>query len=131
MAFTKGKSGNPAGRPRGAKDKRTELRELLKPHAPQLIQRLVEEALDGDVSALRICLDKLIPNIRPKDEALNLPLTGNLTQQGKKIIRAIGNGTVTPSESSTVMCILQAQAKLVESDELILRIERLEEAAQR
>ena len=128
MAFQKGKSGNPGGRPRGAKDKRTELRELLKPYAPELIKRLVDEALEGDVSALRICLDKLIPNVRSKDEALNLPLTGDLSQQGNKIIGALGNGTITPSEGSAVMSILQGQAKLVESDELIERIERLEKA---
>ncbi|CAJ0691643.1 hypothetical protein KXR69_16090 [Ralstonia holmesii] len=52
MAFQKGQSGNPAGKPKGAKDKRTALRELLQPHAEQLVQKAVKLALDGDTTAL-------------------------------------------------------------------------------
>ena len=47
--FKKGQSGNPAGKPKGAKDKRTELRELLKPHAEKLVKKAVDMALAGDV----------------------------------------------------------------------------------
>jgi hypothetical protein len=34
MGFKKGESGNPDGRPTGSKDKRTELRGLLRRHEP-------------------------------------------------------------------------------------------------
>jgi len=64
MSFQKGQSGNPSGRPKGAKDKRTELRELLQPHAPALIEKAVEMALDGDTTALKMCLDRIIPAMR-------------------------------------------------------------------
>lgn len=64
MTFKAGQSGNPKGRPKGSKDKRTELRELLEPHAPELIQKAVDMALGGDVSALKMCLDRLIPPIK-------------------------------------------------------------------
>lgn len=64
MSFQRGKSGNPAGRPKGSKDKRTELRALLEPHAPALVQKAVEQALDGDTAALKLCLDRLIPPVR-------------------------------------------------------------------
>ena len=33
-----GETGNPKGRPKGPNDKRTELRELLRPDAPELIE---------------------------------------------------------------------------------------------
>jgi hypothetical protein len=39
MRFQKGHSGNRAGKPKGAKDKRTELRALLQPHAEALVQK--------------------------------------------------------------------------------------------
>lgn len=64
MSFKKGQSGNPSGRPKGTKDKRTELRELLRPHAPVLVEKAVEMALDGDTTALKICLDRIIPAMR-------------------------------------------------------------------
>lgn len=64
MSFKKGQSGNPKGRPAGTKDKRRELRALLEPHAPALIEKAVQMALKGDTTALRLCLDRLLPPMR-------------------------------------------------------------------
>ena len=64
MTFKAGKSGNPQGRPKGSKDKRTELRALLEPHAPALVEKAVQMALDGDTVALKLCLDRIIPAMR-------------------------------------------------------------------
>lgn len=64
MAFVKGRSGNPLGRPVGSTDKRTALRELLEPHAENLVNKVVELALQGDVTAIKICLDRLIPTVK-------------------------------------------------------------------
>jgi len=46
-----GSSGNPAGRPKGSYDKRAELRELLKPHADDSVEKAVDPALAGDTVA--------------------------------------------------------------------------------
>jgi len=70
MAFQKGQSGNPAGRPKGSRDKRTELRELLEPHAEELVLRAVNMALEGDITALKMCLDRLIPAYRSEEVAI-------------------------------------------------------------
>jgi len=67
VGFKKGESGNPAGRPKGTKDRRTELRGLLEPHAEELVAKAVELALAGDVTALRICMDRLIPIAKPTE----------------------------------------------------------------
>ena len=64
MSFKKGQSGNPSGRPKGVKDKRTELRELLEPHAEALVKKAVDLALMGDTSALRLCLERIIPAVK-------------------------------------------------------------------
>lgn len=64
MAFVKGKSGNPAGRPKGASDRRTELRELLEPHAGALIKKAVEMALAGDTTAMKLCLERVLPAVK-------------------------------------------------------------------
>ena len=61
MAFEKGQSGNPAGRPPGLPDKRTRLRTLLDPHKESLVDKAVELALGGDTAALRLCIERLIP----------------------------------------------------------------------
>ncbi len=127
MPFSKGHSGNPKGKPRGTKDKRTELRELLRPHAPELVSKVVEKALEGDISAIKICLDRLIPQVKQKDEHLCLQsLQGNLTEQGDQIVAAMGTGKITPTEANAALQALTIQSRLTVMDDLERRVVALE-----
>ncbi|WP_321938248.1 DUF5681 domain-containing protein [Burkholderia cepacia] len=125
--FKKGQSGNPAGKPRGTRDKRTALRELLQPHAADLVAKAVELAKAGDTTALRICIDRCIPAIKAKDAPVDLPeLTGSLAEQGAAVMHAMARGRITPDEASAVMQVIAAQARIVEVDELEKRLAILE-----
>jgi hypothetical protein len=125
--FRKGQSGNPAGKPKGARDKRTALRELLQPHAADLVKKAVELALAGDTTALRICIDRCIPAIKSKDQPISLQgLSGSLAEQGKAVMAAMAAGEITPDEATAVMQVLTAQMRIVEVDDLVKRIEALE-----
>jgi hypothetical protein len=126
--FKPGQSGNPSGKPRGAKDKRTELRALLKPHAEALVQKVVEMALQGDKAALRLCLERLVAPIRSKDEPVCIPgMKGTLSERAAKVTDGMAQGRITPHEGATILGALAAQAKIIESDELEKRIAKLEE----
>ena len=126
--FKKGRSGNRAGRPKGIKDRRVKYRELLEPHAKVLVKKAVQLALDGDTTALRLCLDRVIPTIKTKDEPIKLDcLTGTLTEQGQVIIQAMGSGTLVPSEAATMLQALAAQARITELEVLEQRLRTLEE----
>jgi Family of unknown function (DUF5681) len=60
--FEKGRSGNPAGRPRGSGKRATEAMQLLLDgEAQALTRKVVELALDGNTTALRMCLDRIGP----------------------------------------------------------------------
>ena len=62
VGWIKGQSGNPAGRPKGAKNKTTLAAEsLLKDHAEEITQKVIELALAGDLIALKMCLDRVLP----------------------------------------------------------------------
>ncbi|CAD9226710.1 conserved hypothetical protein [Burkholderia cenocepacia] len=125
--FKKGQSGNPAGKPRGTRDKRTALRELLQPHAADLVAKAVELAKAGDTTALRICIDRCIPAIKAKDAPVDLPeLTGSLAEQGAAVMHAMARGRITPDEASAVMQVIAAQARIIEVDELEKRLAILE-----
>ena len=129
--FKPGISGNPKGRPKGARDKRTELRSLLEPHAKDLVEKVVELAKGGDTTAIRLCLERLIPPIRAQDQSITLDdMNGGLTAQGKKIILAMGNGELSPSDASTMLQALASQARLSEVDELERRVSKLEKQKQ-
>jgi Family of unknown function (DUF5681) len=68
MAFEKGKSGNPAGRPKGkAPTTAKELREAINARSVELVNRLIDVALvDGDVVALKYLIDKVLPSLPPE-----------------------------------------------------------------
>src|SRR6516162_9210224 len=72
--FTKGQSGNPAGKPKGARHRATLAAEaLLDGEAEALTRKVIELALEGNIFALKICLDRILPPRRERDVALNLP----------------------------------------------------------
>jgi hypothetical protein len=125
--YRKGESGNPKGRPPGIKDKRTQYRKLLEPHVEELVAKAVELALDGDTTALRLCLERITPPIKAKDETINIgKLEGTLAEQGQAIIAAVGTGTISPTEAATMLGALASQARIREGDELAKRLSELE-----
>lgn len=60
-------SGNPIGRPKGIVDKRAKFRSLLEEHAEEIIGKLVALAKIGDSTALRLCIERLLPRVKPDD----------------------------------------------------------------
>ena len=83
MGWKPGQSGNPAGRKPGT-SKVAKLRVLLEPHADALVNKAVELALAGDPQALRLCLERLIPALKPESPAVRFALAGeSLTQLGQ------------------------------------------------
>ena len=62
MQFQKGESGNPAGRPRGARNRTTILlQKLLEDDGEALARKAIDLAKGGDLVALRMCMDRLCP----------------------------------------------------------------------
>ena len=130
MAFKKGESGNLAGRPKGRGDKRTELRKLLDPHAPEVIDTLINLAKGGDTTAIKLVLDRTISVLKASSEqSQTISLAGDsLKDKGDSVLRLIANGEITIDESTRLMVILSMQAKLVELNSLEERLTALEDA---
>lgn len=125
--FKKGQSGNPTGKPKGAKDKRTELRALFEPHRAKLIKKAVAMALAGDTTALRICIDRLVAPVRGNPVNID-NFTGTLSERGERVMEAIAQGSISAEEAAALMSVIQMQARIVESDELEKRLSALEKA---
>ena len=60
-----------AGRKKGS-GQAAHYRAMLEPYAEELIQRVVGMAKDGDMAALKLCLDRLCAPLRPTDRHITI-----------------------------------------------------------
>ena len=59
------KSLNTNGRPKGSMNKFTALsRELMSAKGPEIVQKVVDLALEGDRTCLKMCMDRIIPTTK-------------------------------------------------------------------
>jgi len=59
------KSLNPEGRPKGSVNKFTALsRELMSAKGPEIVQRVIDLALEGDRTCLKMCMDRILPTTK-------------------------------------------------------------------
>lgn len=123
--FTPGKSGNPRGRPKN-KTAPLMLRKAISEAMPEIIQSLIDAALNGDVSAANSLLSRCVPTLKPEALSINLPIKDTLSEQGDQIIRATMGGKIPPDVGSQLIAALSNQGKLVELQELSERLARLE-----
>ena len=82
---------NPAGRTKGSVNKYTALaRELMSNKSPEIVEKVIEKAMDGDVHCLKMCLDRILPvhkavdSTRTKADAqviINVSSLDNIQQQ--------------------------------------------------
>lgn len=76
--FATGNNANPGGRPRGARHKVTRaIEELLEGEYDALTRKAIERALEGDMTALRLCLDRLAPPRKDAPISTDLPIVRN------------------------------------------------------
>lgn len=131
-AFKKGQSGNPNGRPRGAKDKRTQFRQLLEPHANDLVMLLVEQAKAGDMTAMRLCIDRLIPPARESRVTIDLPTVNDLASCAEaqaRILGAVASGKLLPGEGEALSSLVENRRRSLETEQLESRVAALEAMA--
>jgi len=113
MAFQSGRSGNPNGRPKGALSKRTQLVKLLEPHAEALVAKTMELALGGDVNALRLCIERLIPKIQ--HEPMDIEFPNELNQRSirklkDKILMAVFERKISIDDAEKLIKLIKSQS---------------------
>jgi len=126
--FRKGESGNPKGRPAGLPDRRRELRDLIRPHVPELVEQARALAAAGDAAAIRLLLDRALPPLKPAAEpvAFTMPADASLADQARAVVAAVAAGKLDPITGRNLVDALASVGRLVEVEELLRRIEALE-----
>jgi hypothetical protein len=130
MVWTKGVSGNPVGKPAGARNKATIMvQTIMERGAKEITEAVVDLAKGGDLSAARLVLERLIPPAKERPVFLELPSTETaegIGQAQQAILQAVATGDLLPGEAATLASIVEARRKAVETQELEQRITALE-----
>lgn len=130
--FPKGRSGNPAGRPPGIRNRPAQVgHALLSRHLKDLAEKAVEKALAGDPAALRLCLERLIP--RARERAVRLPLppvqgAADIAPMMAAITATLARGEITPSEAGELGRLAEAFVRALDTCEFERRLRALEAA---
>jgi len=129
--FQKGQSGNPTGKPKGARHKTTlAVQALLDGEAESLTRKAVELALAGDITALRLCLERIAPARKDYPVAIELPEITSANDASKAmaaVLATVANGDITPSEGGEVAKLIEGYIKTIEANEFETRLRALEE----
>jgi Family of unknown function (DUF5681) len=131
--FQPGQSGNPAGKPLGARHRATQAAEaLLDGESEALTRKAIELALAGDGTALRLCLDRIIPPRRERPLLLELPPVASPADAVgamSAILAAAARGDLTPGQVGELSGLIANIIKAFEAMDLDRRIRALEQDA--
>jgi len=122
-----GQSGNPAGRKPGTGEV-AQIRASIAARVPELLTAMMTKALEGDVGAARLLLERAVPPLKAAEQtqALSLP-DGTLTQQGRAVLACVAAGELAPGQGAQLLTGIGTLARVAEIDELAKRIDKLEE----
>jgi hypothetical protein len=128
--FEPGQSGNPNGRPKGARNRVTRAIEaLIDGQAEAIAAKAVEKALQGDSPMQRALLNTLVPPRRERMVEVELPKIESAADARKAssaVIAACAAGELSPREASEIMGLISAHMGTIEVAELEARVDGLE-----
>jgi hypothetical protein len=129
--FEPGKSGNPKGRPKGSRNQATLLAEaLLDGEAEAITRKLINAALEGDTTALRLCLERLLAPRRERRVVFELPnkieSAADAVRASSMVLTECAAGNLSPSEASEVMALISSHVRVLEVTEIEARLTALE-----
>jgi hypothetical protein len=123
------------GRPKGSKNRATLEREaLFEEFGPAITKKCVSEALKGNNSALRLCMERIMPPAKPSNPVFKLPpirSAADLLLASASVLKAMGAGDLSPQEGESFMRVIESYQKLHESHELTMRVQALEQRTSR
>src|SRR5579885_3459071 len=126
--------GNP-GRAKGARHRATLAAEaLLDGEAERLSRKAVEMALAGDITALPLCLDRILPPRRERPVNFTLPglrEPADAVDAMAAITGAVSTAEITPGEAAELARLVEAFVRALEANALEQRLRVIEASRDR
>jgi hypothetical protein len=129
---TRGKPFEPgnAGRPKGARNKTTlAVEALLDGEAEAITRKAVEMALEGDVTAMRLVMDRIMSPRKARPIMFTMPkmeTAADAVKASAALVDAVAAGDITPGEAGELAKLVDGFTKAVELHEIQQRLDKLE-----
>jgi len=97
-----------------------------------MARKAVELALSGDLQALKLCLDRLLPPRRERTVRFELPPITSAASAGEAaaaLLAATSRGELTPGEANSMLQLVEGYCRAIVASDFELRLSKLEEAA--
>jgi hypothetical protein len=128
--FSKGRSGNPGGRRAGCRNPASLAAEaLLDGEAEVLTRRAVELAIEGDPTALKLCVERILAPRRERAVRFAMPPTGSaadLAGAMGAVTAAVAQGALTPGEAAALAQVVDTLVRAIETGDFDRRLQLLE-----
>ena len=130
--FEKGRSGNPAGRQPGCRNLATLAAEaLLDGEAQILTRRAVELAIEGDPTALKLCLERILAPRRERVVRFDLPAIESAADIARAMGAVTAEGALTPGEAGALAQVVDVFVRAIDTSDFDRRLQALEAHAAR
>ena len=99
---------NPTGRPKGSVGKYTQLsRELMSQRGPEIVEKVIQLAMEGDTTCLKMCLDRILPPKRDVEvkheggQSINI-MVEQIGNQAQHAIADVGGQVIEHELSASI-----------------------------
>jgi hypothetical protein len=124
------KGNRPAGRRAGSRNKKTlAAAALLEGESEALTRRAVELALAGDPTAMRLCIERILPPCRERAIKFVLPpikSAADIAAAMEAVTSALAAGVITPGEAGTIAAVVDTFVRAIETSDFDRRLKVVE-----
>ena len=93
------------------------------------LEKAIELALEGDMAALKLCLDRIVPVRKTRPVKFHLPTIetpDDVLKAMQSIIQSVADGDTTPDDAQSVMALLDQTRRTQEHVDFDKRLTALE-----
>ena len=102
------------------------MRKSIELRADDILQAVIDAAIGGDMAACKMLLDRITPTLKAQALPVHIGIGDTLPETGGNVINATMSGQIPPDIGSQLITALANQAKIIEQQELIYRLTRIE-----
>jgi hypothetical protein len=103
---------------------------LLDGEAEALTRRAVELAVAGDPTAMRLCIERILPPCRERSVKFALPpieSAADIAAAMKAVTAALAAGVITPGEAERIAAVVDTFVRAIETSDFERRLKIVED----